>query len=244
MPSKINWSFAELCESARTVGEVQNVFMHEIRELGFSHAACSSHVDPLNPPRGAVMMLDYPRSWVERYSERGYARCDPVFWAAHHQALPFQWSDLKFRKGLNRDQLDILNEGREAGLLDGFTIPIHGPRARPASCSLIIGPDGVDPLRVRDAHWYAVYAYERARGLLLKISPPPQPRLSVRERQCVELFARGKKDPEIGIILGLSEHTVHNVVRRVLEKFGVSSRIQAFVRALRDREIALEDIAD
>lgn len=238
-----DWSFAEFCEEASSVEEVAARFMSEVRKLGFSHSACASHVDPLRPPSGAVMMLDYPREWLERFSVRGYALRDPVFVTAHRQALPFQWSNARFRQPLAADQIQILNEAAEVGLGDGITIPIHSPNALPASCSLAIGPDGVDPLRVRDAHWYAVFAHELARRILLRLEPPPRPTLSRRERQCIELVARGKSDFEIGIILGLSEHTVHNTVRRAMRKYGVATRVQVCVRALRDQEIRLEDVA-
>jgi DNA-binding CsgD family transcriptional regulator len=233
-----------MCERARSVDEVQETFMIEVRKLGFSFAACASHVDPLRPPPGAVVMVDYPRSWVERFSEQNYAERDPVFLTARRQTLPFRWSDKRFRHALAPDQIAILHEAGEAGLPDGITIPIHAPDALPASCSLAIGPDGVDPLHVHDAYWYAVYAHETVRSLLLEVKSPARHVLSLRERQCIELIARGKSDFEIGVILGVSEHTVHNTVRRVMRKYGVATRIQAFARALRDREITIEQIAD
>lgn len=242
MHARINWAFAEVCDSACCVGEVQEAFMHEIRALGFSYAACASHVDPLRPPAEAVMMVDYPGDWLERFSSKNYARFDPVFKAARQQSLPFQWSDRRFRGDLNADQLRILDEAASLGLGDGFTIPIHAPDALPASCSLVIGKDGVDPLHARSAHWYAVYAHESARRLKLA-SLPARPRLSPRERECVSLLGQGKNDGDMALILGLSEHTVHNIVRRAMQKYGVASRVQAFVRALKDGQIRLEDVA-
>ena len=244
MQPRINWSFAEACDDALTIAAIQSTFMREIRALGFSYAACASHVDPLRPPPGAVMMVDYPHAWLERFSAQRYAQSDPVFHAARTQALPFQWSDRRFRAALDDDQLVILTEAAANGLREGFTIPIHSPNALPASCSLAIGEDGVDPLNVRAAHWYAVYAHEAARRLLLADTPADKPVLSPRERQCLALVAQGKDDFSVGMILGISEHTAHNTVRRAMRKYGVATRIQAFVRALRDREIRLEDVAD
>lgn len=242
MQASVNWAFAEICDRAQNVEEVKAAFVREIRALGFTHAACASHVDPLNPPADAVMMVDYPSAWLERFSAMNYATRDPVYWAARRQTLPFQWSDQRFRKGLAPDQLRILNEAAEAGLSDGITIPIHAPDALPASCSLVIGADGVDPLNAQKAHWYGVYAHECARRLRLAVIAP-KPELSPRERQCVQLLGQGKDDGDMAIILGLSEHTVHNVVRRAMRKYGVASRVQAFVRALKDGQIRLEDVA-
>ncbi len=242
MQARVNWAFAEVCDRAASVTELQAAFMREIRELGFTHAACASHVDPLRPPAEAVMMVDYPLAWLERFSVKNYAKRDPVYWAARRQTLPFQWSDHRFRRGLAPDQLRILNEAADVGLADGITIPIHAPDALPASCSLVIGPDGVDPLNAQKAHWYGVYAHECARRLRLA-EVPAKPQLSPRERECVQLLGQGKDDGAMAIILGLSEHTVHNIVRRAMNKYGVASRVQAFVRALKDGQIRLEDIA-
>ena len=188
------------------------------------------------------MMVDYPLAWLQRFSVKNYAKRDPVYWAARRQTLPFQWSDQNFRRGLAADQLRILNEAAEAGLGDGITIPIHAPDALPASCSLVIGPDGVDPLNAQKATWYGVYAHECARRLRLA-DIPAKPELSPRERECVQLLGQGKDDGAMAIILGLSEHTVHNIVRRAMGKYGVASRVQAFVRALKDGQIRLEDVA-
>jgi DNA-binding CsgD family transcriptional regulator len=243
MQARINWEFAELCDRAKAVGEVAAIFMREVRALGFTHAACASHVDPLKPPPGAVVMVDYPQAWLERFSANNYARRDPVFLTARRQALPFQWSDRRFRRTLGHDQIEILNEAAEIGLGDGVTIPIHAPDALPASCSLAIGADGVDPLNVRQAHWYAVYAHESARRLLVKRQPRLRPVLSPRERQCLELIAQGKDDFAVSVLLGISEHTAHNAIRRAMRKYGVATRMQAFVRALRDGEVRLEDVA-
>lgn len=242
MQARVNWAFAEICDRAANVAELQAAFMREMRALGFSYAACASHVDPLRPPPEAVMMVDYPLPWLQWFSTNNYARRDPVYWAARRQTLPFQWSDRIFRKALASDQLCILHEAAEAGLGDGITIPIHAPDALPASCSLVIGPDGVDPLNAQKATWYAVYAHECARRLKLA-EMPPKPQLSPRERQCVQLLGQGKDDGDMAIILSLSEHTVHNIVRRAMSKYGVASRVQAFVRALKDGQIRLEDVA-
>jgi DNA-binding CsgD family transcriptional regulator len=241
---RVNWAFSERYDQAGAVDDVSRLFMREIGKLGFSYAACLSHVDPLNPPCDAVVMIDYPAIWLAHFSASNYADRDPVFLAARAQALPFQWSDPHFLKRLKRDQIRILDEAAEAGLEDGLTIPLHAPKALPASCSLVIGPDGIDPLSVREAHWHAVYAHERAR----RINAPQisQHRISLgrREKQILEWVGRGKSDFEISVILSLSEHTIHNTVRHIMAKYDAVARVQAVMRALRDGEIRIDDIAD
>jgi DNA-binding CsgD family transcriptional regulator len=54
-----------------------------------------------------------------------------------------------------------------------------------------------------------------------------RPRLSPRERECLQLFAMGKSNWDIGRLLEISEETAAFHVKNVLRKLGVSSRVQA-----------------
>jgi DNA-binding NarL/FixJ family response regulator len=114
----------------------------------------------------------------------------------------------------------------------------------PASCSLVFGPDGVDPLNIQNAHWCAVHAHEAARRLLREQPSSDRARLGPREREALEYAARGKGDYAIGILMGIQESTAHNTVQRAMRKLGVATRVQAVVRAMADGEIFLHDVAN
>lgn len=57
--------------------------------------------------------------------------------------------------------------------------------------------------------------------------------LSRREQQVLELIADGRSNRDIAAVLHLSDHTVKNHVRRILEKLGAESRTEALVIAVR-----------
>jgi DNA-binding NarL/FixJ family response regulator len=57
--------------------------------------------------------------------------------------------------------------------------------------------------------------------------------LTPRERQVLDLLARGLDNSEIAQALYLSQHTVKNHVSTILTKLQVENRIQAAVRAVR-----------
>jgi DNA-binding NarL/FixJ family response regulator len=79
-----------------------------------------------------------------------------------------------------------------------------------------------------------------ARGLLHRLRAPSQTEvdltgvpLTARERDVLELLARGMDNPEIAHALYLSEHTVKNYVSHIMAKLQVENRLQAAVRAVR-----------
>jgi DNA-binding NarL/FixJ family response regulator len=63
---------------------------------------------------------------------------------------------------------------------------------------------------------------------------PPDQALTRREREVLELIARGQSNKRIAVELGISEKTVKTHVGHVLAKLGVSDRTQAALLAVRE----------
>jgi DNA-binding NarL/FixJ family response regulator len=63
----------------------------------------------------------------------------------------------------------------------------------------------------------------------------PAPRLTERELQVLKLVARGHNNRDIAKELFISENTVKNHVRNILEKLHLHSRMEAVVYAVRER---------
>jgi len=235
--------FVQNCRAAASVGDIARLLFLEMEACGIRYVACASHVDPLRPPRGAVAMVNYPHPWLIQFSDNRYAERDPIFFGAHTSLLPFWWREFIAGCKLAPDQRRILNEAAECGLINGFTIPIHAPGALPASCSLVPGPEGIDPLIVPDLQVMAVHAHEEAR--VRAGGKPRQPVvLTKRQKQCLVLAARGKSDALIGDILGITQTTARHTVEHARQRYGVSSRIQAVMYAYLDGTISLTDLSD
>jgi two-component system, NarL family, response regulator LiaR len=62
---------------------------------------------------------------------------------------------------------------------------------------------------------------------------PPREPLTAREREVLELVARGMSNKRVAVELGIAEKTVKTHVAHVLAKLGVADRTQAAVVALR-----------
>ena len=66
-------------------------------------------------------------------------------------------------------------------------------------------------------------------------SQMPGPRLTERELQVLRLVAKGLNNKDIGDELFISENTVKNHVRNILEKLHLHSRMEAVVYAVREK---------
>jgi two-component system NarL family response regulator len=67
----------------------------------------------------------------------------------------------------------------------------------------------------------------------------PSPRLTERELEVLKLVAQGMSNREIAEELFISENTVKNHVRNILEKLHLHSRMEAVVYAVREKLLDL-----
>jgi DNA-binding NarL/FixJ family response regulator len=87
--------------------------------------------------------------------------------------------------------------------------------------------------------WVSRSVAERLSSLLQE-GDSPQNELTPRELEVLQELVTGKTNQEIGLIMGVSEKTVEKHLRRIFEKMGVVSRVDAAVRALREGWIETE----
>jgi two-component system NarL family response regulator len=69
----------------------------------------------------------------------------------------------------------------------------------------------------------------------------PSAGLTSRELEVLKLVARGQSNREIGAELYISENTVKNHVRNILEKLHMHSRMEAVIYAVRERLLNIHD---
>jgi DNA-binding CsgD family transcriptional regulator len=238
--------FIEQCQAGAPVDVLAREFQRGTETLGFRHFACCSHVDPLKPPRRAVMLHSYPKEWARLFSELEFFDIDPVFLQASRSLVPFFWNTQAFTDELSLPQQEIFHEARRYGLTRGYTVPIHSvnaPRDFRASCSVVPDSESLEPAAYSAVQLMSFYMYEAASKEAEGKDPSPvQGQLSRRERQCLELAAQGKSDWVSSRILGLSERTVHNHVENAKRRLQVATRMQAVVHALAGQQISLGDV--
>jgi DNA-binding CsgD family transcriptional regulator len=139
---------------------------------------------------------------------------------AHHGA---RWIEL---------MADVVRQG------EGLIVPVY--RAGQPIGGMNLGGRQPDTTALTRALLQVVAhaAVERALALRDGRSPAVSA-LSAREAQCLRQVAIGLPDAEIGALLGISPRTVRFHVDSAKAKLGVSTRIQAVAKALRERIIAI-----
>jgi DNA-binding CsgD family transcriptional regulator len=239
-------AFIDSCRRGMRAGELAAAFQRALDSFGFRFFSCCSHVDLLRPPRGAVVLHNYPAEWVRAFSELDFYYIDPVFHYANRSLTPFFWDAAEFRAELTAPQLEIMEEARRFGIEHGYTVPIHAPRslgAFRASCSVVPDSNAVAAESYSAVQLMSCYMYEALSSEAESKPGTGVPRgLTRRERQCLELAAQGKSDWVAGRILGISERTVHNHIEHAKRRLGVATRVQAIVHALVSRQIAFGDV--
>src|SRR5512138_1238155 len=183
-------SFIDKVQGERQIRALANAFQECLNALGFRFFACGSHVDPLRPG-GSVMLITYPDEWVHCFSEMRLQHIDPVFHHAARSSLPFMWDSDEFQHSLTPEQDRVMSEARRFGIANGYTIPLHSFHAAypHASCSVVPDSPNLDARAYLAVQLMACYLFEASARLIPPSAITHQPRLTHRERECLELAA-------------------------------------------------------
>ena len=240
-------SFLNDCRLITDEFELRDLLAETTLSLGFEQFALVNHVDLAGPPVGAMVLMSYNESWVERAISKRYFVDDPIHAASTRTVTGFLWRDVPRMLALSNRQKRILDEARAFGLCEGLTVPVHSPGEYRGTCSF--GARVLTDLSTNmlgSAQLVATFAFEAARRLLRDRwrrpgDAPVVPVLSPRQLDCVALVACGRGDAEIAHILGLSEPTVHQHIVEAMRRYGVHKRPQLVVRALFDGQICFRE---
>lgn len=70
--------------------------------------------------------------------------------------------------------------------------------------------------------------------------PQEECHLTLRQKQVLELVAKGKTNHEVGYLLGVNEKTIEKHLGDIIRKLGVATRVEAVVLAIRNQWIVVE----
>lgn len=212
--------------------------------LGVRYFALSHHVDFAAAPK-ALRVHNYPSGWQEWYDAQSLGLSDPIHRACHRTARGFFWSEVGDLIPMSRCDEDLLKLGQQIGLGEGVTIPVHVPGEARGSISFVAEAGAALPAdALVCAHSIGAQAFEGARRIQRRLDPRRRPPISLRQRQCIALAARGLSNRAIAATLGISEQTVMEYLREARGRLGVRTRTQLVVDLLDAGELCFADCKD
>ncbi len=233
------FDFVSRMQRATDFDEICSEITKELEWFGLTAFTSLSHIGPGRSMADCLMANTRPEEFSLRYVAKNYIEIDPIVTELRRRVRMFSWTDVYANRPLTKTERWIIEEGREFGLRDGLTIPI------PTASGMldVFSPCGLEPnlsKRARQALDIICTFAHKALDLAVigKSRQGSRQLLTDREREVLKWVAVGKTDEEIGIILSISDDTVHSHVKNAMRKLDTNRRTYAVVQAIRFGEIA------
>jgi LuxR family transcriptional regulator, quorum-sensing system regulator BjaR1 len=215
------------------------LFAPASRQLGYSHFAAFSVLDPKGQTIGAYEAGISDQIWQDHYVAQDHFRRDAIVRLMPSTLGGIVWSDLTRAKAISKEESLVFSEAREFGHEDGYVLPqqyISGAVA----ATILLAPQAIPKnLRLRAAtKILSAFFSTGVRRLMAPATFLPV-RLSERQRECLQWVRAGKSDWAIGEILDISEHTVKDHIDAARRKLGVRTRTQAVIEAIQQGLISV-----
>lgn len=234
------WS--ERIARSSSLDQLQDTLSELTSSVGFRHYALIEHVEVSRGKTQPIRLHSYPELWANRFESDIGAR-DPIVTLSSRSCSAFSWNATSVQQRLDCGGRELISEARKAGVRDGVTVPANLAGRASGSCSFATPTRDVDlPSTLRDLQHLGTLLFEAAVHLNEADHLERVPRLTARQRECVLWVARGKSDWEIGQILGLSQLTVSEHMKKAQEAFEVSRRTALLSRALSLGDLTVEEI--
>jgi LuxR family quorum-sensing system transcriptional regulator CciR len=236
-------SFERAIELCNSDADLHSLLSDVTRELGFWHFALLHHGSLARGGNRSLFIHNYPENWELEIVRMGLGAQDPVHFACQRTNAGFSWDELDQIVRLTTEHRRILERASYHGIGVGFSVPANVPGEPLGSCSFACRRGQALPRSsLIWSELIGARAFKRARHLRVsQQAASAVPHLSPRELQCLRLIAAGKSDWEISKILGISEETTHQYVKRARSAYGVVTRVQLVVHGLRDGRISFAD---
>lgn len=218
-------------------------YVLRLREVyGVANIVLHVMSSPLASTSHPIVVATYEKAWIERYFEQDYFQIDPVVQEGVKSFLPLDWLDID--RSSNR-MLELFAEAASYGVgTQGVTVSIRGPRREASLVTLTSFESEVSWMQRRrsllqDFHTLAYFMLDRSLSLAGLTSAVPRLNLSPREKQCLELLARGDAPKQIAYKLGLSIKTVRLYITSAKLKLRAPNTNAAIAVAVRDELVAV-----
>ena len=188
-----------------------------VRRFGFDGFTYGAGTTPtLTRESRTYVWTSLPSEWVKRYDEKAYIEVDPRVTDAVAHSTPFLWDRSSFRD--TKQRRAFFDDAARYGVCSGLAVGLRDKTRALAGFYLTSARPSIDDaerVRLREiegdilllAHY--VHAVIAA-NIIEKGLPAPASgaALSARERECLQLAAKGLSSSRIGQMLGIAGRTV------------------------------------
>lgn len=216
---ELNW-----CETLWALG----------RKMGFEHMLFAVIPRPGIDINSAFLRSNYAPQWRQAYDKAQLVQIDPTVAHCFVHSSPLLWSPELFA---TKAQLNMYEQACSHGLRAGVTLPMHGPKGEAGMMCFVTDAQPTAAL-VREFRQHLGeltlmrdIALDTAKAYIEGHAVQSLPTLTPRERECLRWTAQGKSTWDIANIFKCSEATVDFHIANIRQKFGVSSRRAAAVKA-------------
>lgn len=238
VPTNATFEAVQAIQRAPSVGKIKDVLRRVADHRGYEFFHCSAP-----PPVGAdltarnVLFEEWPAEWKRRYTDERLYMIDPVVVKLQCSSDPFLWSSVRTSR-TTRAEIRVMDDAASYGLREGLIVPIFGIGGSIYGAAFAGFKPRCDSIARAELHLVSMYAYARAKQLRRR-EPEPPVAISLKEREALQWAAAGKSDWEIGEVIGITEGAAHKRIESAKRKYGVATRMQAVVEALRRGHIQI-----
>jgi DNA-binding CsgD family transcriptional regulator len=231
--------FIEETNLAKCPGEVSRLYGSALKDFGYDRFCYSLLTD--HPSAGLLaghgLARNYPDDWMAHYKAKRYEKLDPVPRHALTTSRPFTWDMAVRARELEPEEKRVMDEAKEARLLDGIAVPICGHNGELAGVGMASSIGGVRPdinmlskIRALTIQFHAAYTELQNKTCC---APAMDVQLTSREKEILLWAAQGKSDSVIADILGVSHSTIRYHMSNIFRKLDANERTLATVKAIR-----------
>ncbi len=232
--------FIEAANDAKSAQEVSKLFGDALEDYGYDRFCYSLITDhpSLGLDAGHGVVQNYPDDWMAHYKANNYEKKDPVPRYGFNAVRPFTWDSLEQTRELKPEEKKVMNEARDARLLNGVAIPICGTGGELAGVGIAssAGRTRIDAKLLGKLHALAMQFHLVYTELEVRERPSQSAgavQLTSREKEILQWAAEGKSDSVIAEIIGVSHATIRFHMNNIFKKLDANERTLATVKAIR-----------
>ncbi len=208
-------------------------------DFGYEQTRLAILPDPNAPieAENAFQHGNYNSDWLNKYTAEKMHYIDPTFAHCLNKTIPLIWAPEIFS---GKKQNEMYEEACGYGIRSGVTLPIHGAKGELGIICFVTDTKPGKSFQ-RDAcntlpelSYFRDFIFESS---LQFLRPPTTPEIipdvTRCEHECLKWCYAGKSSSAIAQILNCAIATVDFHFTNLRKKFGVASRHQVVVKALR-----------